>query len=121
MASESDFASTMGTEAANVEDDNDFEPEKTAINSSGAEASRRRAQPSRRQQYLGAKRASVQAAQNTSVDSDEKPLSVLRVLRNIYPSVPSKPLVAIGLLTCLISGSMTPIFSFLLSRLFFEV
>jgi ATP-binding cassette subfamily B (MDR/TAP) protein 1 len=44
-----------------------------------------------------------------------------RVLRSIYPSIPYKPLLFLGLAVCLASGAMTPIFSFLLSRLLFEV
>ncbi|KAL0945944.1 hypothetical protein HGRIS_012223 [Hohenbuehelia grisea] len=42
------------------------------------------------------------------------------LVRSIYPTVPHKPIVALGLLICLCSGAMTPIFSFLLSRLLFE-
>jgi uncharacterized protein YqgC (DUF456 family) len=43
------------------------------------------------------------------------------LMRLIYPTVPNKPILFLGLLACLFSGSMTPIFSFLLSRLLFEV
>jgi len=39
----------------------------------------------------------------------------------IYPSIPNKPILFIGILTCFASGAMTPIFSFVLSRLFYEV
>jgi ATP-binding cassette subfamily B (MDR/TAP) protein 1 len=35
--------------------------------------------------------------------------------------VPVKDFVALGLVVCIISGAMTPLFSFLLSRLLFEV
>ena len=47
--------------------------------------------------------------------------SFLSLMRSIYPTVPKKPLLFLGLLVCLLSGSMTPIFSFLLSRLLFQV
>lgn len=43
------------------------------------------------------------------------------LMRQIYPTIPNKPVLFLGLLICLFSGSMTPIFSFLLSRLLFEV
>ncbi|KAF8802026.1 P-loop containing nucleoside triphosphate hydrolase protein [Phlegmacium glaucopus] len=43
------------------------------------------------------------------------------LMRRIYPTIPHKPILFLGLLICLFSGSMTPIFSFLLSRLLFEV
>ncbi|KAJ2913175.1 hypothetical protein MD484_g7239, partial [Candolleomyces efflorescens] len=39
----------------------------------------------------------------------------------VFPNVPNKPLLLLGLLICIASGAMTPIFSFLLSRLLFEV
>ena len=117
MSSETDVASTIGTETTNVEDDEDFDVEVEAINSSGVEASKKRGGSYRRQRDKPLTSVSVQV----TPDSDDKPLSVLRVLRAIYPSIPSKPLVAVGLFTCLLSGSMTPLFSFVLSHLFFEV
>ncbi|KAJ7271891.1 P-loop containing nucleoside triphosphate hydrolase protein [Mycena haematopus] len=48
-------------------------------------------------------------------------LSVWALVRALYPTVPYKPLLVLGVLVCLISGAMTPIFSYLLSRLFYEV
>jgi ATP-binding cassette subfamily B (MDR/TAP) protein 1 len=39
----------------------------------------------------------------------------------VYPTVPYKPLLLLGAFTALLSGAMTPVFSFLLSRLMFEV
>ncbi|KAF7291498.1 p-loop containing nucleoside triphosphate hydrolase protein [Mycena kentingensis (nom. inval.)] len=50
------------------------------------------------------------------------PAPTLRqLLRDLYPAIPNKPLVLLGLVACLLSGTITPIFSFLLSRLLFEV
>ena len=40
-------------------------------------------------------------------------------MRSIYPTIPNKPILFLGLLFCLFNGSMTLIFSFLLSRLLF--
>ncbi|KAJ6524462.1 hypothetical protein DFH09DRAFT_1329514, partial [Mycena vulgaris] len=51
----------------------------------------------------------------------EVPSTIWGLLREIYPTIPHKPLVFVGLVVCLLSGAITPIFSFLLSRLFFEV
>ncbi|KAJ7086438.1 P-loop containing nucleoside triphosphate hydrolase protein [Mycena belliarum] len=51
----------------------------------------------------------------------EEPMTTWGLMRGIYPTIPHKPLVFFGLILCLLSGAMTPIFSFLLSRLFFEV
>ncbi len=62
---------------------------------------------------------SVHDAQSTnSLKSNE---SLIGLLREVYPYLPNKPLVIFGLVVCLLSGSITPIFSFVLSRLFFEV
>ncbi|KAJ7207987.1 P-loop containing nucleoside triphosphate hydrolase protein [Mycena pura] len=49
------------------------------------------------------------------------PVTFWQLLRAIYPTIPNKPLVCAGLVVCLLSGAVTPVFSFLLSRLFFEV
>jgi ATP-binding cassette subfamily B (MDR/TAP) protein 1 len=43
------------------------------------------------------------------------------IVREIFPTIPYKPLLFLGLFTCIASGAMTPVFSFLLSRLLFEV
>ncbi|KAF9472081.1 P-loop containing nucleoside triphosphate hydrolase protein [Pholiota conissans] len=40
---------------------------------------------------------------------------------SIYSSIPTKPLLFLGLFICILSGAVTPLFSFLLSRLLFEV
>ncbi|OJA10014.1 hypothetical protein AZE42_12671 [Rhizopogon vesiculosus] len=39
------------------------------------------------------------------------------LLRAVYPTIPAKPFAFSGLVICLLSGAMTPVFSFLLSRL----
>ncbi|KAJ7046909.1 P-loop containing nucleoside triphosphate hydrolase protein [Mycena alexandri] len=56
-------------------------------------------------------------------ESEQPPsqLSVWQLVRVLYPTVPYKPLVVFGVLVCLISGAMTPIFSYLLSQLFYQV
>jgi ATP-binding cassette subfamily B (MDR/TAP) protein 1 len=43
------------------------------------------------------------------------------VLLRVYKSVPSKPLLFFGIFCSLVSGAVTPVFSFLLSRLLFEI
>ncbi|KAJ7074574.1 P-loop containing nucleoside triphosphate hydrolase protein [Mycena amicta] len=48
-------------------------------------------------------------------------LSMWQLVQDIYPTITHRPLVYLGLVVCLLSGSVTPVFSFLLSRLFFEV
>jgi ATP-binding cassette subfamily B (MDR/TAP) protein 1 len=52
---------------------------------------------------------------------DEPQGSLFAVLRDAYPTMPYKPLIGLGVVIAIISGSITPIFSFMLSRLLFEV
>ncbi|KAJ7749063.1 P-loop containing nucleoside triphosphate hydrolase protein [Mycena maculata] len=57
----------------------------------------------------------------SSPSTPEAAFSIWGLLREIYPTVPHKPLVLFGLVVCVLSGAATPVFSFLLSRLLFEV
>ncbi|KAJ7302356.1 P-loop containing nucleoside triphosphate hydrolase protein [Mycena albidolilacea] len=57
----------------------------------------------------------------SSPSTPEGPSTLWDLLREMYPTIPHKPLVALGLVICLLSGATTPVFSFLLSRLLFEV
>ncbi|KAF9447986.1 P-loop containing nucleoside triphosphate hydrolase protein [Macrolepiota fuliginosa MF-IS2] len=54
-------------------------------------------------------------------EEEEQPPKFFQLLRKAWPTIPQKPLLFFGLLVCLASGGVTPIFSFLLSRLLFEV
>ncbi|KAF8965780.1 P-loop containing nucleoside triphosphate hydrolase protein [Flammula alnicola] len=54
------------------------------------------------------------------LDDTERP-PFFALMRRILPTIPHKPLLFLGLLISALSGAMTPIFSFLLSRLLFEV
>ena len=54
-------------------------------------------------------------------ETDAPQDSILSVVREAYPTIPHKPLIALGIVFAVISGSITPIFSFVLSRLVFEV
>ncbi|KAF7295018.1 p-loop containing nucleoside triphosphate hydrolase protein [Mycena indigotica] len=56
-----------------------------------------------------------------STDAPDHIPSIWQLVQDIYPTIPHKPVVAVGLFVCLLSGSCTPVFSFLLSRLLFEV
>ena len=51
----------------------------------------------------------------------EPQVSFWRLMKDIYPTVPHKPLIVFGLFMSLASGAMTPIFSYLFSRLLYEV
>ncbi|KAJ6558138.1 P-loop containing nucleoside triphosphate hydrolase protein [Mycena capillaripes] len=63
----------------------------------------------------------MKVAVASSPSTSEEPTTIWGLLRELYPTIPHKPLVFLGLVVCLLSGAATPVFSFLLSRLFFEV
>ncbi|KAG7449558.1 P-loop containing nucleoside triphosphate hydrolase protein [Guyanagaster necrorhizus] len=68
------------------------------------------------------KYSSFASEKGQGVSSDkERSHSFWGMMKDVYPTVPYKPLAAFGLIICLLSGTVTPIFSFVLSRLFFEV
>ena len=47
--------------------------------------------------------------------------SIFSVIRAAYPTMPCKPLIGLGVVLAIINGALTPIFSFMLSKLIFEV
>ncbi|KAF7294849.1 hypothetical protein MIND_01022800 [Mycena indigotica] len=116
-----------------IEDDVDTEKEVRDLERRGTRASSRRRQPRRltsnriRSRWDDKKMlpmTDVKVTLPNDHDPEEPPpaqTSAWQLVRDVYPSVPYKPLVLLGVLFCLISGAMTPIFSYLLSRLFYEV
>ena len=119
------------TEAAD-DDGESFEDEKDAMKRSATLASSRRPpRPARRQHHNkveikideNSKGRVEGCSPSTSVDPQQSytPPSFWNTILCAYPTIPHKPLLFFGLLICLLSGAMTPLFSFLLSRLLFEV
>ncbi|KAJ7219370.1 P-loop containing nucleoside triphosphate hydrolase protein [Mycena pura] len=116
-----------------VEDDVEEEKNVRELERRGTRAStRRRRQPSRRAvaqvrprwddtKILPTTDVKVDFASAPAPEEAPSQTSVWHLVREVYPTVPYKPLVLLGVLFCLISGAMTPIFSYLLSRLFYEV
>lgn len=110
-------------------DDEDFDLEKAALQRTAAGASMKRMEtkhPRARWDEKGHAtlkavkvESSEQAATEEQVSSSQP--SFWSLVRDIYPTIPNKPLLFFGMLCCLASGAMTPVFSFLLSRVFFEV
>lgn len=47
--------------------------------------------------------------------------SFFALMRDVWPTIPLKPLLILGMLLSMASGAMTPVFSFVLSRLQYEV
>lgn len=112
-------------------DDEDFDLEKAALQRTATEATSKRPEMKRARTRWDDKSLAALAA--VKVEPSEAPVSeqpsletasqqsFWSLIREIYPTIPSKPLLFFGMLCCLASGVMTPVFSFLLSRVFFEV
>ena len=109
-----------------VEDDEAFEKDKAAMQRSATLASQRRHQEHRRRITRDVRLDAV-IVEKSEENAEEAPaaqeaeVSFWRLIRDIYPTLPNKPLLLLGILICLISGAIPPLFSYLLSRLFFEV
>ena len=112
-----------------VEDDDEFEKEKEALRRSAQQAAGRRGE---RRAVRRAAHTEIPVlppaprskADRQAVEAQDagRPLpGLIETLRLVWPTIPSKSLLFIGLIVCLLSGAMTPVFSFLLSRLMFEV
>ncbi|CCM02000.1 uncharacterized protein FIBRA_04074 [Fibroporia radiculosa] len=122
---------------AMIEDDDEFDKEKAAMQWMATEASSKRRGMGTSMDKLPIKRERTrwdekhlaaltsvkvelpEAQQNASTKGGQQ--SFWSLIRDIYPTLPTKPLLLFGICVCLASGAMTPIFSFLLSRLLFEV
>ena len=107
-------------------DDEEFEDEKDAIKKSGNSAiDKRQARPRARWDdttivVLDSVKVDSKPIEPEKSTSEERP-QFWSLIRSVFPTIPYKPVFFLGLLVCLASGAMTPIFSFLLSRLLFEV
>lgn len=104
-----------------VEED-EFDKQKTAMTKSGVLVHARREKRGERRGLGG-----VKVVENKTDEQEETKEhavgtpSFWAISRSIWPTIPSKPLLFLGLVLCTISGLVTPVFSFLLSRLLFEV
>ncbi|KZT32575.1 hypothetical protein SISSUDRAFT_1133093 [Sistotremastrum suecicum HHB10207 ss-3] len=122
-----------------LEEEDQFEDEKQALERSGVAASRSRllrsttdplaTKPSRLHWHHRPANApqlkSVVVEKRTKkeekVEKHSPQVSLLQLARTIYPTIPKKYVLFIGLLCCIATGAMTPLFSFMLSKLLFEV
>ncbi|KAG2051748.1 hypothetical protein BDR06DRAFT_915985 [Suillus hirtellus] len=102
-----------------VEDDEEFETEKETLKRSAEEAANRRERRERKHHGV-LQSIVVPSSGNEDTQNQTNPspaLGLFALLRAVYPTIPNKPIVFVGLTICLLSGAMTPIFSFLLSKL----
>jgi len=114
-----------------ITDDTDFDADILALKRSGTEASLRR--PSSRKALRTrwddsrhTQLTSVGTGKSETVDPESstqsgEQIGFWQLIREIYPTIPYKPIILLGLVICVLNGAMTPVFSFLLSRLTFEV
>ncbi|CAA7261014.1 unnamed protein product [Cyclocybe aegerita] len=124
---------TMNRRTSGVMDDKDFDAEKSTMERSAVTTRQARStQGTVRMRWDGTRDAALsyikvekshhfdETLTYDHADDLEQP-RFWALMRAIYPLVPAKPLLFLGLLTCVLSGAMTPVFSYLLSRLLFEV
>jgi ATP-binding cassette subfamily B (MDR/TAP) protein 1 len=99
--------------------------ENGTLHATAMEASRKRrvadAQRRRRDALLRGDLEGVKVEGESPFQIEDPPPSFWQLLREVYPTVPSKGFVSFGLVVCVASGAMTPVFSWLLSKLLFEV
>lgn len=103
----------------------DHDDEKDALEKTAAQANSRRPSQPTRTRWDTAKRAELTTVKVEAPAIEESvylpPPTLVQTLKAVYPTIENKPLLFIGLLICVCSGSLIPIFSFFLSRLFFAV
>jgi len=71
--------------------------------------------------YVKVEKSVSEAPSSANGSEEEMRPKFWALMHSIYPTVPRKPLLFFGLAICVLSGAMTPVFSYLLSRLLFEV
>ncbi|OJT10679.1 Multidrug resistance protein 1 [Trametes pubescens] len=108
-----------------IEDDDSFDAEKAALERSATSAYQRRSGEQRRVRRsvplstVVVVNSEAFSPENAPAQDAEVPF--FRLIRDIFPTIPNKLILFLGLCICLASGAMTPIFSFLLSQLFYQV
>ena len=109
-----------------IHEDQEFENEKDVMERSGnSSTDKRQVRPRARWDdtkivALGSVKVDSKPAESEEAAMEQRP-RFWTLIRSIFPTIPYKPAFFLGLFVCLASGAMTPIFSFLLSRLIFEV
>jgi ATP-binding cassette, subfamily B (MDR/TAP), member 1 len=104
-----------------VEVDEEFETEKEALRRTAEEAASKRGRRERKHHHVLQSVGSTSGQSQPDEEQEQSNVSpapgLFALLRVVYPTIPAKPIVLVGLGICLLSGAMVPVFSFLLSRL----
>ncbi|KAF8064828.1 P-loop containing nucleoside triphosphate hydrolase protein [Lyophyllum atratum] len=120
--------------------DEEFEGEKRAMNRSGSvvlerrggrgervrwekEEEKEKVVGEKKRGWMMSRRRQEQTQQQSPVEESTEEMipSFWKTVKTAWPTIPHKPFLILSLLVCALSGAMTPLFSFLLSRLLFEV
>ena len=109
---------TLRSEPSYILDDEEFDAEKDTVKKSATQASSRRSQRKRSKPELQAV-AVEDSSPETS--SSQAPIPFFKLLRDIYPTLPHKFFVFLGFFVAAASGAVTPVFSFVLSKLIVQV
>jgi len=115
-----------------VMDSNEFDKEKSTMERSAVTAREarstrggglRRWGNSREEvlNYIKVEKSVYEGFSSANGSDEETRPKFWTLMRSIYPTIPRKPLLFFGLVVCVLSGAMTPVFSYLLSRLLFEI
>ena len=110
---------TLRSQPSYILDDEEFDAEKDTIKRSATQASSRRTQ--QRARSKPELRAVTIEEPVPETPSDEASVSFFKLLRDIYPSLPQKLFIFLGFFIAAASGAVTPVFSFVLSKLFVQV
>ncbi len=103
-------------------EEDEFDKQKAAMTKSGTLVHAKREKRGERRRLGG-----VKVVENKSGEQEEPKEHVVgtpsfwAISKGVWPTIPSKPLLFLGFVLCTLSGLVTPVFSFLLSRLLFEV
>jgi ATP-binding cassette subfamily B (MDR/TAP) protein 1 len=107
------------------EEEEEFEKDKKAIARSGSVVHEKRKKMCRGERSAMNIKVESKEDEGTNEKANstnpQRPPSFFRTSRQTLPTIPSKPLFVFGLALATLSGLMTPVFSYLLSRLLFEV
>lgn len=106
----------MGLGKEQDEEEDAFEREKEVVAMSESRAAGSREKRVRKRCQVDSEK--MYLLQNTTTSSTP---GFWEIIVEVFPAIPYKPLLFLGLFTCIASGAMTPISSFLHSRLLFEV
>jgi ATP-binding cassette subfamily B (MDR/TAP) protein 1 len=110
---------TLRSQPSYILDDEDFDADKDTIKRSATQASSRRMQQRTRSKPELQAVTVGESVEETS--STETSISFFKLLCDIYPTLPHKFFIFLGLLIAAASGAITPVFSFVLSKLFVQV